>query len=547
MTNSTIDALIVGAGPVGLTLAAALSHQGLKYRLIEKNAARTDKSKALVLWSRSLELFAPLGVTQAFIDSGNKVKGGSVYADGKRIVHFELTGDDSPFGFPLMIPQNETERVLSEHLQSRGTMIERQMELVSFVEGPDSVACQVRHADGHEESVKASWLIGCDGAHSGVRKSAGMPFTGHAEPNDWMLADIHIQGALAEDEVSVFLHAQGALIFFPITRDRFRMIADLGKADASAQPPDPTLADAQAKVDERGPGGLALSDPVWLSNFRINERKVAEYRRGRVMLAGDAAHIHSPAGGQGMNTGMQDVFNLAWKLALVQRGQGRTDALLDSYSLERSAIGDQVLKAAEVFTTIATLRNPIAQSLRNHVAPILTSFQFVRDKVRRNWSEISINYRHGPLCSQQWPSLTGGLATGDRLGDAPLASAMDGHTSTLLQTLDGKRHSLLLLAGKDAESLSRLIRIAEETNQAFPGILVAHLILKPETANPSIASSDLPVWVDTEARAHEQLGAHEATLILVRPDGYIGFRCQPADGTALRTYMQSYLIPANAA
>jgi 2-polyprenyl-6-methoxyphenol hydroxylase-like FAD-dependent oxidoreductase len=547
MTNSTIDALIVGAGPVGLTLAAALSHQGLKYRLIEKNAARTDKSKALVLWSRSLELFAPLGVTQAFIDSGNKVKGGSVYADGKRIVHFELTGDDSPFGFPLMIPQNETERVLSEHLQSRGTMIERQMELVSFVEGPDSVVCQVRHADGHEESVKASWLIGCDGAHSGVRKSAGMPFTGHAEPNDWMLADIHIQGALAEDEVSVFLHAQGALIFFPITRDRFRMIADLGKADASAQPPDPTLADAQAKVDERGPGGLALSDPVWLSNFRINERKVAEYRRGRVMLAGDAAHIHSPAGGQGMNTGMQDVFNLAWKLALVQRGQGRTDALLDSYSLERSAIGDQVLKAAEVFTTIATLRNPIAQSLRNHVAPILTSFQFVRDKVRRNWSEISINYRHGPLCSQQWPSLTGGLATGDRLGDAPLASAMDGHTSTLLQTLDGKRHSLLLLAGKDAESLSRLIRIAEETNQAFPGILVAHLILKPETANPSIASSDLPVWVDTEARAHEQLGAHEATLILVRPDGYIGFRCQPADGTALRTYMQSYLIPANAA
>jgi len=265
------------------------------------------------------------------------------------------------------------------------------------------------------------------------------------------------------------------------------------------------------------------------------------------MLAGDAAHIHSPAGGQGMNTGMQDVFNLAWKLALVQRGQGCTEALLDSYSLERSAIGDQVLKAAEVFTTIATLRNPIAQALRNHVAPILTSFQFVRDKVRRNWSEISINYRHGPLCSQQWPSMTGGLAAGDRLGDAPLASALDGHASTLLQTLDGKRHSLLLLPGKDSESVSKLITIAEETNQAFPGILSAHLILKPETANPPTASSDLPVWADIEARAHEQLGANEATLILVRPDGYIGFRCQPADGAALRAYMQSYLIPAKAA
>jgi len=362
-----------------------------------------------------------------------------------------------------------------------------------------------------------------------------------------MLADIHIEGLLPEDEVSVFLHAKGALVFFPITSDRFRMIADLGKADASVQRADPTLADAQAKVDERGPGGLILSDPVWLSNFRINERKVAQYRRGRVMLAGDAAHIHSPAGGQGMNTGMQDVFNLAWKLAVVQRGQGRTETLLDSYSLERSAIGDKVLKAAEVFTTIATLRNPIAQSLRNHVAPILTSFQFVRDKVRRNWSEISINYRHGPLCSQQWPSMTGGLAAGDRLGDAPLASALDGHASTLLQNLDGKRHSLLLLPGKDSESLSRLILIAEETDQSFPGILAGHLILKPETPNPPAASSDLAVWVDTEARAHEQLHANEATLILVRPDGYIGFRCQPADGTALRAHMQSYLIPAKAA
>ena len=547
MKTSTADALIVGAGPVGLTLASALSHQGLTYRLIEKNAVPTDKSKALVLWSRSLELFAPLGLTQAFIDSGNKAKGGSVHADGKRIVHFELTGDDSPFGFPLMIPQNETERVLIKHLQSHGATIERQVELVSFVEGPESVVCQIRDADGREESVETSWLIGCDGAHSTVRKSAGIPFTGHAEPNDWMLADVHIQGVLPEDEVSVFLHAEGALVFFPITRDRFRMIADLGQADASARRADPTLADAQAKVDERGPGGLILSDPIWLSNFRINERKVEKYRLGRVMLAGDAAHIHSPAGGQGMNTGMQDVFNLAWKLALAQRGQGRTETLLDSYSLERSAIGDQVLKAAEAFTTIATLRNPIARSLRNHVAPILTSFQFVRDKVRRNWSEISINYRHSPLCSQQWPSLAGGLAPGDRLGDAPLVLALDGRASTLLQTLDGKRHSLLLLPGKDGESLSRLIRIATEANQAFPGILAAHLILKPEVAVPNATDSDLIVCVDTEARAHGQLHANEATLVLVRPDGYMGFRCQPADGNALRGYMESYLIPAKAA
>ncbi len=542
--HSTLDALIVGAGPVGLTLATALSHQGLKYRVIDKNAAPTDKSKALILWSRSLELFAPLGITPAFIDRGIKAKGGSVYAGGKRIVHFELTGNDSPFGFPLMIPQSDTEQVLTEHLKDRHETIERHTELISFVEQPNSVVCHVRHADGHEESVVTSWLIGCDGAHSIVRKGAGLPFTGHAEPNDWMLADVHIENGLPKDEISVFLHTSGALIFFPITRERFRMVADLGHADAAASRSDPTLAEAQAKVDERGPGGVILSDPIWLANFRINERKVADYRRGRIMLAGDAAHIHSPAGGQGMNTGMQDAFNLAWKLALVQRGQGRTDALLDSYSIERSTIGDQVLKTATAFTSVATLRSPLAQSLRNRIAPILTSFNFVRQKVRRNWSEISINYRHSPLCAEQWPHLTGGQAPGDRLNDAPLTSAADGHPLTLMQTLDGNRHSLLLLPGNDSASRRRLLDIAEETETAFPGTVAAHLILRPELAAPADEDSEVAVWMDTQAQAHEQLHAKESTLILVRPDGYIGFRCQPADGAALYKYMQSYMIPA---
>ena len=202
-----------------------------------------------------------------------------------------------------------------------------------------------------------------------------------------MLADAHVEGPLASDEVSVFWQEGGVLAFFPINRDRFRMIADLGAVSEHSPKADPTLAEAQAKVDERGPGGLTLSDPIWLANFRINERKVADYRCGRLMLAGDAAHVHSPAGGQGMNTGMQDGFNLAWKLALVQRAEGQAEPLLGSYSVERSAVGDQVLTNAERFTTLATLRNPVAKWLRNHIAPILGSFQFVQDKIRNDWFE----------------------------------------------------------------------------------------------------------------------------------------------------------------
>jgi 2-polyprenyl-6-methoxyphenol hydroxylase-like FAD-dependent oxidoreductase len=542
MPNSKIDALIVGAGPVGLTLAAALTHQGQTYRLIEKAPAPTDKSKALVLWSRTMELFNPLGLTKIFLENGLKAKGGNIFADHKRLVHFTLTGDESPFGFPLMIPQSETERILLEHLAHHGIEVDRQVELMSFDESADLVLCQLRHADGREESVETPWLIGCDGAHSTVRHLMGVPFTGHAEPNDWLLADLHIEGPLAPDEVSIFWHRTGMLVFFPITRDRFRVIADLGKADQSAPLPDLTLAEVQAKVDERGPGDLTMSDPVWLSNFRINERKVADYRRGRIMLAGDAAHVHSPAGGQGMNTGMQDAFNLAWKVAFVQEGKGQAEALLHSYSVERSAIGDQVLKNAENFTTVATLHNPIAQSLRNHLAPIITSFQFFQDKVRREWWEISLNYRHSPLSAHDGPGLKGALSAGDRLCDAPLTSMADGRSSTLFATMDGIRCTLLLLPGNDGGPLSELLEIADEVGQTFPGALSTEVILKSDAPDPGTGISNLPIWVDMKGRVYEKLHAAHPTLVLVRPDGYIGYRGQLAGGEALKQYLSGFLV-----
>lgn len=539
MHNSTVDVLIIGAGPVGLTAAAAFTHHGLACRIIDKSTAANNKSKALAVWSRSLELLDGLGLAETFVQSGLKLSGGSVYADGRRLVHLKLTGTDSPFGFPLMIPQNLTEKLLTEHLLQKGVMIERGVELTMFSERADAVACILRHADGREEALDVPWLIGCDGAHSTVRHTLGMDFTGHTEPNDWMLADVSIDGSLANDEVSVFWHEKGVLAFFPIDRNRFRVIADYGLATDGAARPDLTLADAQAKVDERGPGGLTLSSPVWLANFRINERKVADYRRGRVFLAGDASHIHSPAVGQGMNTGMQDAFNLAWKLALVQQGRGQAEPLLQSYSSERSAVGDQVLRNAERFTTVATLDNPIAQSLRNHIAPILGSFQFVQDKIRDEWFELSINYRHSALSSEDWPRLTGGIAAGDRLCNAPLTAA-DGQPITLFAALRGNRHALLLLPGTDGESLSRLLAIADEAARAFPDIFSTHVILK--TAGPDVAVAGAAVWFDAEGRVYGQLHAEKPTLVLVRPDGYIGYRCQPADGAALHRYLGRFLV-----
>jgi 2-polyprenyl-6-methoxyphenol hydroxylase-like FAD-dependent oxidoreductase len=544
MTAPSVDVLIVGAGPVGLTMAAAATHHGLRCRLIDKAPAPSDKSKALAVWTRSMELLDGLGLAETFVRTGLKINAASMYAHGKRVVHLALTGDESPFGFPLMIPQNETERLLAEHLGRHGVMVERRVELLGFNDTGDAVRATLRHPDGHEETLVVPFLVGCDGAHSTVRHGLGMEFTGHAEPSDWMLADVHVEGDLARDEVSAFWNDAGVLVVFPIDNRRTRLIADRGPAAAGAPESEITLEEAQAMLDARGPGGLVLSDPIWLTNFRINERKVADYRRGRVMLAGDAAHVHSPAGGQGMNTGMQDAFNLAWKLALIQRGQGQIEPLLQSYSVERSGVGEQVLRNAERATTLATLHSPIARWLRDHIAPIVGSFGFVQERVRDEWWEFSINYRHGPLSFDQWPPHGGGLEAGDRLCDSPLV-APDGAATTLFEVLHASPNLRLLLvpATREPQPIVHLEQIAADVAKAFPGAVDAHLVLP---AGGVATTTSLPTWIDGTGHLHEKLHATIATCVLVRPDGYIGFRSQPADGPWLLEYLGRFLVGGRA-
>jgi hypothetical protein len=196
--------------------------------------------------------------------------------------------------------------------------------------------------------------------------------------------------------MTIYWHEDGVLVLFPISPGRYRVVADTGRSEG-VHPVDPTLAEVQALVDRRGPGGVGVSDPIWLSGFRINERKVAEYRSGRVFVAGDAAHVHSPAGGQGMNTGMQDAFNLAWKLALVCRGTCRADKLLESYSVERSAIGAQVLADAGRMTAVGVMKNHTAQAVRNLAAGFLLGLSPLRRVMADQMTEVSIGYSHSPL------------------------------------------------------------------------------------------------------------------------------------------------------
>lgn len=266
--------LIVGAGPVGLTMAAEMARYGLDVRIIDRSPHPTETSKALVVWSRTLELMDRMGCTPAFLETGLHAQGASLRT-GKTILG--RTGFDSiasGYNFALMLPQRDTERLLAAHLDTFGITVERQVELVSFAEVGDGVQAHLRHLDGRDEPVETPWLIGCDGAHSTVRHGLGAAFDGVAQGDDWMLADVRLEGSAAPpaDEIATYLHRDGPFVIFPIPGGRARVIATVGKTDPLHARSDPTLAEVQAMVDQRTGGGFRAVDPVWLANFRINER-----------------------------------------------------------------------------------------------------------------------------------------------------------------------------------------------------------------------------------------------------------------------------------
>ncbi len=533
--------LIIGAGPVGLTMAVELTRHGVACRIVDKASERTDKSKALVLWPRTLELLDRAGAADPFLSAGIRVVQARVFANREPLAELRLDGVPTPFPFALMLPQSETERLLDAHLRRRGIAVERGVELRDFSARSHAVTAHLQHGNGNVEAVEAAWLIGCDGAHSAVRHGLAMEFSGDALPIDWLLADVRIDGPLESAVLRLDWHARGILAFFPIGPDRFRIIAD-GGAAVGERPRDPTLADVQRVVDERGPSDLRVHDPIWLSGFRINERKVRDYRRGRVFLAGDAAHIHSPAGGQGMNTGMQDAFNLAWKLALVARGRGG-DALLDSYSRERSAVGDEVLRNAGAMTRLATLRRPAAQHVRNTLVPLLASMGFVQTRMRETLTELAINYRNSPLSRDDRPLSmrvrAHAVAAGDRAPDAAVVDTRSGAVTRLFALCRTTRHCLLLCAGVDGGGDARgaLDALGTTVRRARADLVDAFLV----SAAPGDARPDTPLLVEVDGSLCDAYGVRKPTAVLIRPDGYIAYIGEPPEADRILAHMAAYL------
>lgn len=553
--------LIVGAGPTGLTMASELSRHGVSCRIVDKAPAPSDKSKALGVQSRTLEVFEDMGVVNEAIAQGIKAHGVNAYAGGDRIIHLSLDELESPYPFVLILPQSETERILEKRLEHFGREVERQVKLVSFTQDAEGVTATLQHPDGEQEKFHTPWLIACDGAHSTVRHILNLPFQGVPYEEGFALADVRMHWSLPDDEIHIFLSEEGLLAIFPMGQGQYRLVANFPKESDAGRREDPRLSEFQSLVDERAKvAGAVLSDPLWLSNFRVQRRIVSNYRQGRIFLAGDAAHIHSPAGGQGMNTGIQDAYNLAWKLGLVTVGAANP-SLLDSYDLERHPVGQNVLEETDLLTRVVSLHHPLAQQLRNYLAPVLLNFEVIQQRISRRLTELAVNYRHSPIVGEyrgslapvqflggqntESPSISGwlefssGPAPGDRAPDAIVLQSATGATTQLFEILQGTQHTLLLLAGTKSilTGYSSLESIGSMVQTNYSRHVAVYLVIAGKTP-PASLQWEGKLLLDLELSLHHRYGVGSECLYLVRPDGYVGFRSQPVDERQLREYLE---------
>ncbi len=415
------DVLIAGAGPTGLVLALWLTRLGIKVRIIDKTEAPGTTSRALAVQARTLELYRQLDLTDEILDQGHRVPGVNLWVRGRRqarVSFADFAGDITPYG-PLIFPQDQHERLLIGRLEKMGVTVERKTELISYRQDSDRVVAELRGPSGQAESCDARYLAGCDGASSTVRHAMGASFPGGTYEHVFYVADIEASGPAMDGELHVDLDEADFLAVFPMKgRGRARLVGTVRDEHEHAH-------DLQfTNVSDRAIRNMKLTiDTVnWFSTYRVHHRVTDRFRDRLVFLLGDAAHIHSPAGGQGMNTGIGDAINLAWKLHAVITGKA-TDKLLDTYEVERMPFARKLVATTDRAFTIATAEGPVADFIRTRIAPMvapaLFSFAAVREYIFRAVSQATIEYHGSPLSH----GAAGSVRGGDRLPWAPVPGA----------------------------------------------------------------------------------------------------------------------------
>lgn len=500
-----VPVLIVGAGPTGLVLALWLTRLGVRVRIIDKTAEPGTTSRALAVQARTLEFYRQIGIAHATVAGGVQVQNVNLWVSGAKAARVPLhnLGEGlSPFSFALVFPQDAHEQLLIERLDALGVQVERQTELLRFDQYGGGVRATLRGPDGREELCEAAYLAGCDGASSTVRESLGIGFPGGTYTGLFYVADVDAAGPTVNDELHVDLEQADFLLVFPLKGPgRVRLVGtvrELPDRDRGEL----TFDDVAQRAIERLQ--LNVQRVNWFSTYRVHHRVAHRFGQGRAFLLGDAAHVHSPVGGQGMNTGIGDAVNLAWKLAAVLT-QAAPEALLDTYEPERIRFARRLVATTDRAFTLVTARGPLAQLIRTRlvpwVVPALFRLPAMRRLMFRTVSQIGVNYRHSALSAGQ----AGDVRGGDRL---PWVEIADG-----------------------TDNFAPLASLAWQ----------AHVYGHPRPAlEQACADLGLPLHRFAWRPAMRRAGLRRGALYLIRPDGYVALADPVGSAGVLRKYLRTH-------
>jgi len=501
------DVLIIGAGPTGLVLALWLARLGVHVRIVDKTAEPGTTSRAVAVQARTLEFYSQLGLADAVVERGRKAIAANLWVAGKkaaRAVFGDMGAGISPFPYALLFPQDEHERLLIERLTEAGVKIERSTEILGFEDATTRVLARLRRPDGGVETCTAAFIAGCDGAHSTVRDVSGIGFPGGTYAHLFYVADVEASGETMNGEVHVGLDTTDFLAVFPMKGEGHARLIGTLQEDAGHQPDNLSWNDVSPWVIAWMHINIARVN--WFSTYRVHHRVADHFRKGRVFLLGDAAHIHSPVGGQGMNTGIGDAVNLAWKLAATLRGRAGS-ILLDSYEPERIAFARRLVATTDEAFTGATSRGPIARLIRLRIVPLLVpplfAFKAVRRFMFRTVSQTVVNYRGSSLSDGRAETVHGG----DRL--PWVKTDLNGGSAdnfTPLTSLDWQVH----VYGDAAPEIRAQCDARRLPLHIFPW--------RPETG---------------------RTGLRRNAVYLVRPDGYVALANPEASAAALTSYLDA--------
>ena len=507
------DVLVVGAGPVGLVAGAELTRRGVRVRVIDKLTQPTDQSRAIAVHPRSLDMLDRMGLVDELVNTGIKAHAMQLYAGNTRLFRVPLGEVDSAFPFTLTTAQTETERVLGEHLDSLGVTVERGVEIVALGQDDAGAHVTLRRDDGTTEQVDASWVIGADGGHSAVRKMVGTKLSGSFAGERFLLADVDAEHHLDLDAMHTFFAPDGPVVVLPMAHGRMRFLAEVHDKPGTPLNMHPTQDELQDIIDRRI-GGIRVLRSHWLTTFEIHHARVPAYRWGRVFLAGDAAHIHSPAGGQGMNTGMQDAFNLAWKLAAVIDGNAG-ETLLDSYQAERLPVADGVLAFTDRLTKMGTLSG-VPRRIRDVAIRMISHVPAARRFMAETATEVNVRYQDSPI------------TTGRRVQHAKVSAGE--HVPHVADAAVQKQLSAAL--GSDTGHVVLTVAAAPRGPAAGDPDHTQVLVSMDDML---IAGYDA-VIVDPNGAVAQRFGLKNGGRVVIRPDGYIGAVAALDDTTTVADY-----------